>query len=227
MQRRQRPRWNRQMITKNGIRHGQLHHELVDEKDSLAAWAQAEGTKGGPLAMNLAADQITWLEKLIAQLGLGASGDPVQIVRKCVGGMDEARTRDFVLTNLLEAAKRGENPTNAARRFEQMGLLPPNTAPTDPDGDAEPAAALFSGPMRWLMRLKDGLVTVGRKLAKIGMNALLALADMTKIKLKPNVQLAPIPSLGLTVDVDFDAEISGKEIFEIFEPIFSELPNTT
>jgi hypothetical protein len=207
------------MLTPYGQRHLELREEFRKEKDDLLKFQRTLDSKKDALAIGMTGDQINWIEECIAGLGIDKDSSPAVIARKCIGGIDEAHARDFILTNLLEAAKHGEFPINAAKRLEALGLISANVVPSNNEDEGEKMPIAQTAPLKWLQRLRSGVMTICRKLLKIGVNALLALADMTKIKIKPNVQVAPIPSLGFTVEVDFTPEISGKELFEILEPL--------
>ena len=130
------------------------------------------------------------LNGVVEQISVLSSRDPELLFQHAIGSLSVLDARRFVIENLLEALKRGEDLHKAIHRFKSLGMVggEPGDQPTilaTPD-DARRASSL-------LQRLRGACARGATSLVDLGAAALRRVPKWAEIE--PQVQVLPFPAL--------------------------------
>lgn len=144
-------------------------------------------------------------EEIFNQLSEVESDKPEKIIKIALDSVDSLERQQFVLSNLLEAIKKGENYNNVISRYNEIGLTNINISQpvTEPQNIPNNIGSSLWDSMR---SVKNIAVT----LYKIIVNSIKSIPKF--IELKPRVGLS-----GMFPTISFEIEGSGIDIQEFFD----------
>jgi hypothetical protein len=134
----------------------------------------------------------------------------------------EAERHQFVLTNMLEALKKGEPLASVIVRYNEIGLTD-----IEPEPALQPAEPLQLQPMApaekpagLIRRLMRGLASLCEALIRNAILAAKAVSDRLKIKINPIVgATAGLPTLEF--EFEYEAEFNVGEAWDVLRAILS------
>lgn len=93
-------------------------NEMQSENESFEKLPEYEMSEYKPIIDHLS----TMLKNILSDLR--SKQEPDQILTMALGGLTKIQQEQFVLENILESLKKGEDLTNISSRLERLGLLP-------------------------------------------------------------------------------------------------------
>jgi hypothetical protein len=180
--------------------HRAICKDLALERVSLEQYAAA------PVSPVIAELQET-LKKIISLVDVDGALIPDSIFRAGLEAMEVIDAKRFVLDNLLEGLKRGDQPGALIERYRELGLLnrlPPKATLSEIPSDADVTAEVLKG--------KGMLKRWGLVVAQIVVNAVRTIPKFVEIE--PTISLVgPIPV------VSFALKGKGMSIHSLFEAL--------
>jgi hypothetical protein len=120
---------------------------------------------------------------------LRSEQEPEKVFAAAIGGLNRVEQEQFILENILESLKRGDELSAIMDRFQSLGLFETNLVP-----DAPPPSPVDQG--SFLMRLRMKLGKSAMVLAKVALSAARAAGKFVDVV--PVVGfVGPVPTISL------------------------------